>query len=776
MRRNCGLRIADCGLAGGALFLTTMTAIFAAEELPAIDAAGLPPRTVDPFLPARPVPAWLGNHLRVGHLPGSLPMAREFLNAGYQVVTLNVLGNWEVVGPSAGLYPAERVKRAEEYMRAHVEACHAAGAKAVFYIGPVQVPSGNEAFAGAHPEWLRIRPSGKPDPTPNFASIRSGYADWLLAQLAYVTREFKVDGYWFDGYAPVHLHTYDPATRKAYREFTGGADIPPPLEDDPAKLLLYDPVRDAEARRYLAWHEAHFVRFADRMREAIRRENPQAAIWANHSANRTWYFPDQYMGEYPLNYSSAIDVSSVELYWDVPGDPLYQQFVYAFLQGITRERGGSVWIQPSAHGISGISSPVEIQLRGLEGAPWGVLAEFVESTGREEYYKLHLENLKAREEWMRDADAVPYLGIVASEGTRRLFSRGALPLYFSHTLGAFRSYVEKHLPVRVLTECDLEDADLRGIRVLVLPDVAVLSDRAAEVIRRFVDAGGGLIATFETSLHDSDYRRRPDFALADLFRARYISTDAVAQRTEQLTLTLDADHPIVDDPLIRAKQATAWLDPGHPPARGPLALVASAARVAPLPGGQVLATYAVSDPRKDASRHPAIIASEHGKGRVVFFPAAVDKAMFFYPDTFQRQLLSNACRWAARDVPPPLEVKGPLILTATFRRQTSPRRLVVHLLNQASSWGLHSIYQKLAPLPEELNRRWGFPDQSELRGTWPVREEVIPLTGVRVTCRVPGVTRSHLEPGSLELPLEKIDGGVEVAVPKVEMHCMVVFE
>ena len=51
----------------------------------------------------------------------------------------------------------------------------------------------------------------------------------------------------------------------------------------------------------------------------------------------------------------------------------------------------------------------------------------------------------------------------------------------------------------------------------------------------------------------------------------------------------------------------------------------------------------------------------------------------------------------------------------------------MHLLNDHSSYGRHSIYQKLAPLPKELQKSWGFPNQSELRGTWPVREEVIPL-------------------------------------------------
>ena len=405
------------------------------DDVPDPVTTGLPPRTVGEHRPPRPIPEWVRTHVRIGHLPGSLPMAEQFLKAGYNVVTLNVLGNWEIVGPSASAYAAERVKQAETYMRTHVERCHAAGAKAIFYLGPVQVPSGNETFAKAHPDWLRIRPNGQPDPTPNFASIRSGYADWLLTQLAYVTREFKVDGFWFDGYAPVHLHTYDDATKQAFREFSGGKEIPQPVADAPNSPLYFDPVHDPVARLYMRWHEDYFVAFADRMREAIRRENPEAIIYVNHSANRTWYFPDMYMGEYPANYSSAVDVSSVELYWDVPGDPLYQQFVYAFLQGITHERGAAVWIQPSAHGISGISSPVEIQLRGLEGSPWGVLPEFVESTGREEYYQLHLQNMKAREEWLQKSQSISYVGIVASEQTRTLYAQGALPLYFSHTLG-----------------------------------------------------------------------------------------------------------------------------------------------------------------------------------------------------------------------------------------------------------------------------------------------------------------------------------------------------
>jgi hypothetical protein len=725
-------------------------------------------------LPAGPpAPEWLRTHLRRGHLPpADWRQIDEYLKAGYNVVAVNALRKWDIVGPAADLYPAQEVKEAEVYLRRLATTIQGAGAKAVLYIGPVQTPAFSPEFVKAHPDWLRLNADGKPDAKPNMVNFRHPeFVKWLLGQFTYLTRTYRFDGYWLDGYAPVHLHTYDEETRRLFRDHSGGNEIPKPVSG--AYDLLHDPV----AREYLAWHEQYFVDLAGRMRAAIRAENPDAVIFANHSGNRTWYFPNAYMGEYPGSYSSAIDVSSVELYWDVPGDALYQQFVYAFMQGTVRDRDSTVWIQPSEHGITGISSPVEIQLRGLEGPPWGVYPEFVEATGREEYMRLHAENTKARDRWWTQSEPISYVGIVASEQTRTLHSRGALPVYFSHTLGAFRSVFEKHWPVRVLTEYDLEAAMLRGVRVLVLPNVACLSDRAAEVIRRFVRGGGGLVASFETSLYDPEFRRRDDFALADLFRAKYVATHPVELRTDNLTLTLGAAHPITDDPVIRSRQNTSWRNPqGAPPEQGTLALVASATEVKATDGATVLATYRLATPGKSDGEHPAILASEFGAGRVVYFPASVDKGMFFYPDAYMRQMLANACRWAAKDAPPPMEVHGPLILATTFRYQPAERRVVVHLLNHGSSWGMHSIYQKLAPLPEELRKQYGFPDQSELRGTWPIREEVLPLHDIRVTCRMPGVRRATLQPENLPLELKTIPGGVEVTVPKLEMHSMVVFE
>ena len=105
----------------------------------------------------RPVPEWLRTHFRIGHLPpAGWRMVDEYVKAGYNVITVNALRKWDIVGPSASLYPPQEVKDADAYLRRFVNTVHAAGAKAVYYIGPVQVAAFSPEFVKAHPDWLRI--------------------------------------------------------------------------------------------------------------------------------------------------------------------------------------------------------------------------------------------------------------------------------------------------------------------------------------------------------------------------------------------------------------------------------------------------------------------------------------------------------------------------------------------------------------------------------------------------------------------------------------------
>ena len=54
-------------------------------------------------------------------------------------------------------------------------------------------------------------------------------------------------------------------------------------------------------------------------------------------------------------------------------------------------------------------------------------------------------------------------------------------------------------------------------RALVLPNVAMLSDRQCQQLRDYVRAGGSLMGSFETGLYDENLKPRADFGLADVF-------------------------------------------------------------------------------------------------------------------------------------------------------------------------------------------------------------------------------------------------------------------
>jgi hypothetical protein len=84
------------------------------------------------------------------------------------------------------------------------------------------------------------------------------------------------------------------------------------------------------------------------------------------------------------------------------------------------------------------------------------------------------------------------------------------------------------------------------------------------------------------------------------------------------------------------------------------------------------------EPRSDI---PGLVLSEHGRSRVAYMPADVDRryAREHLPD--HAALLANTIRWAARD-DIPLEVQGTGLIDCHV--YTQPGRTIVHLVNLTS--------------------------------------------------------------------------------------------
>jgi hypothetical protein len=79
--------------------------------------------------------------------------------------------------------------------------------------------------------------------------------------------------------------------------------------------------------------------------------------------------------------------------------------------------------------------------------------------------------------------------------------------------------------VESLAEFRLQPEELAKFEALVLPEVDVLSDAQAEIIRDWVKAGGTLVASYKCGLKDEKRQARSNFALADVFGVDYESEE-----------------------------------------------------------------------------------------------------------------------------------------------------------------------------------------------------------------------------------------------------------
>ena len=146
--------------------------------------------------------------------------------------------------------------------------------------------------------------------------------------------------------------------------------------------------------------------------------------------------------------------------------------------------------------------------------------------------------------------------------------------------------------------------------------------------------------------------------------------------------------------------------------------------------------------------------NEPGLGRSVYFAEDISQAYFIAPYQYQRRLISNAVRWAAGPKQPPVRVTAPLCVQAAFYRQNGGKRTIVHLLNEVNT---------------SANRALPENNTSQREETLPILDIKVALADPKVAQRVPGA-------GSSCASARKTADGVEVTVPRLEIHSMVVFE
>ena len=244
--------------------------------------------------------------------------------------------------------------------------------------------------------------------------------------------------------------------------------------------------------------------------------------------------------------------------------------------------------------------------------------------------------------------------------------------------------------------------------VLVLPNVALMTDTQASAVRQFVDGGGTLVATGDTSLYDEMGNPRADYLLSDLFGAHLVSPRTTVKGPAIPKMAGEAYHTYMRlTPEMRA-QVTGPQTGREPHVTGQRhAILKGFEETDILPfgglleplrtdeGAEVLMTFIPQFPtyppeksymREAKTDIPGVIIKHSPKGgRVVFVPADFDRQFGRSNLPDHGNLLGNIIRWAAKgDLP--ITVQGAGMVDCHLYQQ--PGRLVLHIVNltSAATW------------------------------------------------------------------------------------------
>ncbi len=696
------------------------------------------PWSYDTPIDATTRPAWLDKAVMIGEdawtppaRTSLKPYIRALRDAGFTVMRL--------YSDEFRLYPSGASDTWPADFQAEVGEMHTAGMKVIVSIYPVDVSRGARDLVFEHPEW-RLRSNDRTPGAPGLACLISPYCDALIERMVSRLKEYDVDGFQLNGWYQSGYCRCD-SCKERYKADTG-LDVPPAADPSNTAYL-----------RYLVWRDKKLIDRFIQLRKAVKAAKADAVL-INCNDNDS-------AGAYPSSMPEALnclnDWTNKE-WWDPSDDSAV--WLLKRLRGSSDDRPAGIQpYKPILHNVDG--GPVADEGFHVSIAAALFRAHVVMAMGsipiywpgeRNEWTKRDsAQAVRALTEFLpyvHETRSLPYAACIDSYTTLQMSHMA--PAETARRVGAprigiARALMEEHVPFDVISEHNLTAKLLARYRVVVLPNNACMSDRLIQLLRAYVAQGGGLVASFETSLYNRWGERRQDFGLGDLFQASYLSTAPAGPSRIGLS---PRTHLVTSDPAFTDLIGTT----------GDAAYEGGFTRVRALPQALVPLTGLDAEHEKDLALKDwsPLILSEHSGGRVAYFAAAMDAAYLEAGRPYERLLLANAVRWAAKQEPP-VRITAPANVQAGFftKEDASARQTIVHLLNAINS-----------------TARAGSDHEQQVA----IRQGVTPVMGVRVAFLGTRPNQVYLVPGKTPLAIQQSAKGWEVALPELGQHAVVVAE
>ncbi|HEY1985233.1 MAG TPA: twin-arginine translocation signal domain-containing protein [Terracidiphilus sp.] len=589
----------------------------------------------------------------------------------------------------------------------------------------------------AHPDWLAVDEKGEKQrhaSDPDFwltCALGPYNFDFMTSVHQEIMSKYLVDGIFTNRWAGSGM-CYCEHCRNNFHQFSG-LDLP----------RTNHPQANSR-RQYIAWHQQRLFELWRLWNGKIQEINPRASFIPNTGGGALSELDMKTIGEMaPTLLADRQGRAGLMAPW-ISGKSA-KEFRSTMgkkpLAGIF-----SVGLEDKYRWKDSVQNGEEIRLWVADSIAQGFRPAFTKFNARpfdkrwlpvvEDIYKWHYAN----ERYFRNERSLARVGLVFSQQTAAFYGGGdAVAKVEDASHGFYHALVEARIPFEMVHDRLLDADHVRQFQTLILPNIAALSVAQCDHLREFVERGGGLVATFETSLYDEWGVERKDFGLASLFGASFSGSRRGPMLNSYLSLEKD---PVTRQyhPLLSGFEDAERIING-----------VNQVDVTPIgdsvfPPLQVVSTYPDLPmeecfPRPDAKPSAGVFVRQAGRGRVVYFPFDADRTFWEVLNIDHAKLLRNAVVWTANE-PSPVMVEGKGIIDISAWEQMNS--MTVHLVNLSNPMMMKG----------------------------PARE-ILPLSGQKVSFLVPEsrrVAKVKLLVAGNDIPYLQHGKSIKLEVPEIRVH------
>lgn len=274
---------------------------------------------------------------------------------------------------------------------------------------------------------------------------------------------------------------------------------------------------------------------------------------------------------------------------------------------------------------------------------------------------------------------------------------------------AIQIFLESHIPLDIRpAESSLDS--LNKYELLILAHIPYVNEELKLKLRDYVENGGNLIASFNTSLLDEAGNIRDNFSLSDMFGVDFVKeSDYSVSYLDRLDSIFSSSVP--DMPLLLKDAEGGERNPKN-----------HVFYCTPHPGTKVLGyitdpviesdfekgyhVYHDHAPPAKCTNYPGIVLNRFGKGKVIFLPVPFFKAYMSKKSPFLKEILRTLIV-KELGVSQKIQIEAPVSVKAVLMQDEDGWLLhLIHIQKETDSMYLEN-FERCDPIRVRVCPGWG---------------------------------------------------------------------